>query len=1436
MHKFYSKARFNNLITFQIICFSFVASIASAENTISCHQDINISLNQDCESLLTPGDILTVPALPFEPHTLILTDVNNDTIVGNLVTFDHLWTKIMAKVINEATGNSCWAFINVEDKLPPLIACNSVSVKCYDAGEYLPKHVDNCSTSTLELLDEDIIPNSCDANIIKVINRVWTAVDGYGNKAEPCQQSIALERLIFTDIDFPSDLEVDTRTNLTCESVVFDENGFPSIDSTGVPSIGGVPLYPINDIYCSIGIDYEDFLVDDNSCVQKYMRSWRVYEAMCTGASDAGIAGQLMTVPQVIEIADTELPTITCPPSKTISTLGGEECKGSTQLDLPSFTDDCSGTVQLDISYDGPFLRDVKTEPTVVLNIGNNQIEYTIYDGCENSATCTTTITVDDLTAPTANCDDSKIVSLRSNGTAYAPASSFDNGSNDDCAYYKTLIRKDTKSCDCVLPEFNDMAYVGEREGKYYYVSTIQRYTSEAESYSLAYGGTFAQLETEEEFDWLVEAVQKTQEGNFQIGLKEKLNDGQFFWSDHSVPSYSKWDFGQPNDRGINVLVNESGLWQTFNGERQREFFVTEFEDICGFSDFVHFCCVDGLEDPTLTLRAIDRFGRFSECTITVEIQDKVAPVISCPGDRSLDCSIIVDFSNLDVYGVATATDECLMDEVTSTYTQNISDCGVGEIVRTFVASDPTGQSTCQQVITLNQDVTMATLPIKWPEDFTTTTGCGNGDLIPENLPAENGFPDFNGAACSSLEATYKDDEFSFAQSGSDACKKILRNWTVTDACLHGTPGYAPRTYQQTIKVNNIEGPTINSGCDEVVVQTSNCTDAKVEILASATDDCTDLKSLRSQMLIDFDSDGNGTFDQEIKGFDNEIKDSIVFEIGTHFVLLDFVDDCGNNTTCTKKITVQNNMPPTAACVPGLTSMIQEMDTNGDGEVDSKMVMLFARMLDRANPSLGVEGSKHPCDLDFSFSFSSDLNDTVAIFDCSHVGVTNTLDLWVTDEALNTSVCSTTIIIEDEDDHCDPETTSNYDVSGAILTEYNEPIEAVSVALKGSDSPKLDTDSDGLFAFLQMPSGGFYTVVPEKNDSPLNGVSTLDLVKIQRHILGLEKLDSPYKMIAADVNNSGGISAIDLIELRKLILGVQEEFSNSASWRMIDGQFEFTNPEDPFAFSYPEAYDIFNLENSMDLNFIGVKVGDVDNSVRYNSIQSLGKRSNLDNAVRIAVEEKTLTDDDTQTLIFKIKDIAEMDGFQLALDVDPSKLEILGFKPLVENMNISHVNNNLIANGDIRMSWHSLNFQIADNSALFELIVRPVDENVVFSEAIEVAYENLMPEIYIENEAKAMVVDFELDNITDEKIKLFQNIPNPWSDYTEVKFYTPQSKAFKFNLFDVNGRVLYKQYNMSEKGINVIEIDRSMINQPGVMFYEVIVDDVRKMGKMILLN
>ena len=94
-------------------------------------------------------------------------------------------------------------------------------------------------------------------------------------------------------------------------------------------------------------------------------------------------------------------------------------------------------------------------------------------------------------------------------------------------------------------------------------------------------------------------------------------------------------------------------------------------------------------------------------------------------------------------------------------------------------------------------------------------------------------------------------------------------------------------------------------------------------------------------------------------------------------------------------------------------------------------------------------------------------------------------------------------------------------IAGNISTATGNGVNEVETTLSAAlpEYPRTDmTDNSGDFAFADAPLNASYAITASKDVDYLNGVTTLDLVKIQRHILGLEDLDSPYKLIAADIN------------------------------------------------------------------------------------------------------------------------------------------------------------------------------------------------------------------------------------------------------------------------------------------------------------------------------
>src|SRR5690606_14286509 len=110
-------------------------------------------------------------------------------------------------------------------------------------------------------------------------------------------------------------------------------------------------------------------------------------------------------------------------------------------------------------------------------------------------------------------------------------------------------------------------------------------------------------------------------------------------------------------------------------------------------------------------------------------------------------------------------------------------------------------------------------------------------------------------------------------------------------------------------------------------------------------------------------------------------------------------------------------------------------------------------------------------------------------------------------------------------------------VSGRIVTELGSAVEevAVKVVPESGSALHVKTSANGHFQF-SVDHGSKVSVIPYKNIGFSDGVSTADLIDIQRHILQKKALESQYMKIAADVNGNGRIDGLDVLDLRQLIL------------------------------------------------------------------------------------------------------------------------------------------------------------------------------------------------------------------------------------------------------------------------------------------------------------
>jgi hypothetical protein len=167
-------------------------------------------------------------------------------------------------------------------------------------------------------------------------------------------------------------------------------------------------------------------------------------------------------------------------------------------------------------------------------------------------------------------------------------------------------------------------------------------------------------------------------------------------------------------------------------------------------------------------------------------------------------------------------------------------------------------------------------------------------------------------------------------------------------------------------------------------------------------------------------------------------------------------------------------------------------------------------------------------------------------------------------------------------------------VAGKIYDQKGALIPGVNVHLLSPDQPLIEQTNP--FFYNVQRGAPYYLITPSKTSDPLNGVSTFDLIQIHRHILNIKTFDSPYQYIAADINRSGTITTLDLIQLRKVILGIDANFANNSSWRFINADHIFQDLNDPLKEYLPETIRIGLLYNRHNVEFIGIKIGDLNNS------------------------------------------------------------------------------------------------------------------------------------------------------------------------------------------------------------------------------------------------
>jgi hypothetical protein len=455
------------------------------------------------------------------------------------------------------------------------------------------------------------------------------------------------------------------------------------------------------------------------------------------------------------------------------------------------------------------------------------------------------------------------------------------------------------------------------------------------------------------------------------------------------------------------------------------------------------------------------------------------------------------------------------------------------------------------------------------------------------------------------------------------------------------------------------------------------------------------------------------------------------------------------------------------------------------------------------------------------------------------------LEIWVVDEGndqncngfvqplgieygeRNKDYCTTFIVIDDNEGVCG----GGPGIGGVIETEEEETVELVTVRLKdpatGDVIRTFNTDGDGFYQFINLNPLLTYDVDAARDDNHKNGVSTLDLVKIQKHLLGIQLLESPYKLIAADANNSESVSALDLVEIRKLILGLYNEFPKNESWRFVASDFTFSDPTSP----WPFAEVMVSHGMQMDHDFVGVKVGDVNGNVVANA-QNIQTR-NAKGILEFVTDAQSVTAGQIVSVPVSASNFANVLGYQFTMKTNG--LALNSVVPGALDMSADNIG---LHNNAITVSWNkvapvsasdvlfTLTFEAVESGDLSEMLSIVANSKLTEAEAYNATEEILDVTLSFRNAVQPAGKDF----------ALFQNEPNPFEGATVIGFTLPEAMPATLTVYDVTGKVVHMIEGSYAQGYNEVKVSRKDLATTGVMYYRLDATDFTATKKMIVID
>ncbi len=994
---------------------AFICSEVGANTEVLTVTDVNGN-STTCSTTITVEDNvapvavcqnITVQLDPSGNATITASQVNNGSSDAcgiaslglNITTFNcaNVNGNTVILTVTDVNGNSssCSANVTIEDNVAPIALCQNVTVQLDNTGNGSTTAAavnngssDNCAIATLALSQTAFVCSEVGAN-----TEVLTVTDVNGNSTT-CSTTITVEDNVAPVAvcqNITVQLDPSGNASITASQV---DNG--SNDACGIASLalnittfncanvnGNTVILTVTDVNgnsstCSANVTIQDNVAPIALCQNVTVQldntgnGSTTAAAVNNGSSDncaiatlalsqtAFVCSEVGANTEVLTVTDVNGNSTTCSTTITVedNVAPVAVCQNITvQLD-PSGNASIAASQVNNGSSDACGIASLALNITTFscANVNGNTVILTVTDVNGNSSTCSANVTIEDIVAPIAICQN-LTVQLDNTGNGSTTAAAVNNASSDNCAIATLALSQTAFVCSEVGAN-TEVLTVTDVNGNSTTCSTTITVEDNVPPVAVCQNIT----------------VQLDPSGNASITASQ-VNNGSSDACGIASLALNITTFNCANVNGNTVILTVTDvngnsttcsanvtiednvapialcqnvtvqLDNTGNGSTTAAAVNNGSSDNCAIatlalSQTAFVCSEVGANTEVLTVTDVN--GNSTTCSTTITVEDNVAPVAVCqnitvqldPSGNATITASQVNNGSSDACGIAS-----LALNITTFNCANVN----GNTVILTVTDVNGNSSTCSANVTIQDNVA----PIAVCQNVTVQLdNTGNGSTT---AAAVN-----NGSSDNCAIATLALSQTAFVCSEVGANTEVL---TVTDVNGNST------TCSTTITVEDNVAPV--AVCQNITVQLDNTGNGSTTANAvnNGSSDACGIQSLAlSQTAF------------------------VCSEVGVNTEVLTVTDVNGNSTTCTTTIAVEDNVAPIAVC----QNITVQLDPSGNATITASQVN---------------NGSSDACGI-------ASLALNITTFNCANVNG-NTVILTVTDVNGNSTTCSTTITVED---------------------------------------------------------------------------------------------------------------------------------------------------------------------------------------------------------------------------------------------------------------------------------------------------------------------------------------------------------------------------------------------------------------------------------------